>query len=282
MLTRFFKPAAPWLAAFAWIVAGALLAAPAHAGGKAAATVQLEEMTSPELRDRIAAGATIALIPIGGTEQNGPHMVLGKHNVRARQLSAQIARQLGNAVVAPVISYVPEGSIRPPAAHMRFAGTLSIADAAFDAMLEGAVRSLAQHGFRTIVLLGDHGGYQKNLERVAARLNRESASMGGAQVLALHAYYEVTQTAFVADLKSRGFSEAEIGTHAGLGDTALTLAVDPALVRPDVLSASRKWTPADGVHGDPHRATAELGQLGVQRIVEISVQAIRAFAKIHP
>lgn len=275
--------------ALQWFGAVTLLAACSAVGSSAwaraaeasAATVQLEEMTSPELRDRVAAGATVALIPIGGTEQNGPHMVLGKHNVRAKLLAIQIARKLGHAVVAPVIAYVPEGSIRPPAAHMRFAGTLSIPDAAFDAMLEGAARSLIQHGFRTIVFLGDHGGYQKNLDRVATRLNRPDAGLGEARVLALKAYYEAAQSGFVSDLKARGFGEAEIGTHAGLADTALTLAVDPSLVRQDVLSASRKWTQSDGVYGDPHRATADLGQAGVQRIVESSVQAIRTLAKIQ-
>ena len=47
-----------------------------------AATVQLEELTWTELRERVAAGATTVLLPIGGTEQNGPHMTLGKHNMR--------------------------------------------------------------------------------------------------------------------------------------------------------------------------------------------------------
>lgn len=245
------------------------------------ATVFLEEMTSPELRDKIAAGATIALIPIGGTEQNGPHMVLGKHNVRAKVLAGQIARKLGNAVVAPVMAYVPEGSIQPPAAHMRFAGTISIPDNAFDAVLEGTVRSLAQHGFQTVVLLGDHGGYQKNEERVAAKLNQSKASLPRTRVLALVDYYRVVQDDYVAELKAKGFSAAEIGTHAGLADTALTLAVDPGLVRQEMLSSSRKWTQSDGVYGDPHRATADLGQLGTQRIVESSVKAIRTFVQSH-
>lgn len=245
------------------------------------ATVFLEEMTSPELRDKIGAGATIALIPIGGTEQNGPHMVLGKHNVRAKVLAGQIARKLGNAVVAPVMAYVPEGSIQPPAAHMRFAGTISIPDNAFDAVLEGTVRSLAQHGFQTVVLLGDHGAYQKNEERVAAKLNQSKASLPRTRVLALVDYYRVVQDDYVTDLKAKGFSAAEIGTHAGLADTALTLAVDPGLVRQEMLSSSRKWTQSDGVYGDPHRATADLGQLGTQRIVESSVKAIRTFVQSH-
>src|SRR3954447_10631608 len=106
------------------MLAAALPAAKAHAATPA--LVDIEEMTSPELKARITAGASTVLVPIGGTEQNGPHIVLGKHNVRAHLLAGEIARRLGNAVVAPVIAYVPEGAITPPAAHMRFTGTLSI------------------------------------------------------------------------------------------------------------------------------------------------------------
>lgn len=277
VVSRFHIAKVSW--AGAWLLASTLIALPSFAAQPA--TVFLEEMTSPELRDKIAAGSTIALVPIGGTEQNGPHMVLGKHNVRAKVLAGQIARKLGNAVVAPVMAYVPEGAVEPPAAHMRFSGTISIPDAAFESVLEGTVRSLARHGFQTVVLLGDHGGYQKNEERVAAKLNQSKAALPRTRVLALVDYYRVVQDEYVADLKAKGFSAAEIGTHAGLADTALTLAVEPGLVRQDMLSSSRKWTQSDGVYGDPHRATADLGQLGTQRIVESSVKAIRAFAQAH-
>ena len=236
----------------------------------------IEDMTWPEVRDRIAAGATTILVPIGGTEQNGPHMVLGKHNVRARVLAGRIASRLGNALVAPVIAYVPEGAIHPPAAHMRFAGTISIPEATFESVLESAARSFKQHGFRHVVFLGDHGGYQKSEERVAARLNREWASDPACRVHGLTEYYRVTQTAFVDDLKKRGFSMTEIGSHAGLADTSLALAVDPALVRSGALAHVPKPTERDGVYGDPSRASVDLGQLGVERIVQASVDAIRA------
>src|SRR6478735_890611 len=95
----------------------------------------VDELTWTELRDAINTGWTTVIVPVGGTEQSGPHMVLGKHNVRARALAARIAASLGNALVAPVIAYVPEGAIDPPAGHMRFAGTISIPDAAFEATL---------------------------------------------------------------------------------------------------------------------------------------------------
>ena len=246
-----------------------------YAAPLATPATYLEDMTWPEVRDRIAAGTTTILVPIGGTEQNGPHMVLGKHNVRAHVLAGQIAFRLGNALVAPVIAYVPEGAIHPPAAHMRFAGTISIPEATFESVLESAARSFKQHGFHDVVFLGDHGGYQKNEERVATRLNREWAADPACRVHALSEYYRVTQTAYVDDLKKRGFSVAEIGTHAGLADTSLALAIDPALVRPGALARVPKPGERDGVYGDPSRASADLGQPGVERIVQASVDAIR-------
>jgi len=247
----------------------------AAAANAAPSAVQIDDLTWTELKARIAAGTTTVLVPIGGTEQNGPHMVLGKHNVRARVLAEDIARRLGNAVVAPVVSYVPEGSITPPVAHMRFTGTISIPDATFESLLEATARSFKQHGFRDVVFLGDHGGYQKSEERVAARLNREWKNDPACRVHALLDYYRVTQTAYVAALRQKGFSSAEIGTHAGLADTALALAIDKSLVRADALAPDVKLGEREGVYGDPHRATAELGQLGVHQIVDTSVAAIQ-------
>ena len=244
-----------------------------------ATSPHIEDMTWTELRDRVKTGATTVLVPIGGTEQSGPHIVLGKHNVRVRVLAQRIASKLGNAVVAPVMAYVPEGSITPPAAHMRFTGTISIPDATFESMLDATARSFCQHGFRDVFFLGDHGGYQKNMERVALRLNREWAAQPACRVHALLDYYRVTQTDFVAGLKARGFSLDEIGTHAGLADTALALAVDPALVRREALARSPKSGAKDGVYGDPTRATAELGQAGIDDIVETSVTQIRTLTR---
>ena len=90
------------------LVLSLLLASPA---GAVEPTVFLEEMTWTEVRDAVAAGRTTVIVPVGGTEQSGPHMALGKHNVRARILAGRIATQLGNALVAPVVAYVPEGDV---------------------------------------------------------------------------------------------------------------------------------------------------------------------------
>ena len=87
----------------------------------------LEDMTWVEVRDAVVAGTRTVIIPTGGTEQNGPHMVLGKHNYLVRYKAGEIAKQLGGTLVAPVMAYVPEGTIDPPSGHMRFAGTITTA-----------------------------------------------------------------------------------------------------------------------------------------------------------
>ena len=260
----------------ALLIAAASLSA---AQAQAPQSVFIEELTWTELRDQLQAGSTTIIVPIGGTEQNGPAMVLGKHNVRVKALSARIAAGVGRTLVAPVIAYVPEGNIHPPTAHMRFPGTITISDAAFEATLESAARSFREHGFRDIVLLGDHGGYQKNMVRVADKLNREWAAMP-ARVHAVTEYYRVVDADYPAALRRAGFRDAEIGIHAGLADTALALAVDPKLVRAERLK-SAGLGPAQGVHGDPARASAEAGQLGVELIVSHTVAAIRQAIARH-
>ena len=240
--------------------------------------VALEELTWTELRDEIRGGKTTILVPIGGTEQNGPHMALGKHNVRARVLADRIAARLGNAIVAPVIAYVPEGAVNPPTQHMRFPGTITIPVDAFEKTLESAARSFRRHGFRDIVFLGDHGGYLGSLRRVADRLNAEWKA-APVRVHAMEEYYRAADRTFAKALAERGYTTAEIGTHAGLPDTALTLDVDPRLVRSDKLSSPGNRADT-GVAGDPARATAELGRIGTSLIVEDTVAAIaRAVAR---
>ena len=226
-----------------------------------------------EVRDALHGGATTVIIPAGGTEQNGPHMALGKHNARVRVLAGLIAAKLGDALVAPVVSYVPEGSISPPSGHMRFPGTISIPDDVFKGIIRAAGRSLKQAGFTHIVLIGDLGDYQTMLKEVATQLNREWAATP-VRAHFIGEYYRTAQAPYRAALRAKGLTDAQIGTHAGVADTSLLMAVDPALVRTDRLGAAPKA--GDGTVGDPRASTAELGRLGVDLIVTRTVAAIRA------
>ena len=256
------------------LLCGLLLFTAQVSFAQAPRTVLLENLTWTEIRDQVQAGKTTIIIPIGGTEQSGPDIAVGKHNARAAFLSQKIAERLGNALVAPVVAYVPEGGYAPPSSHMRFPGTITIPDAVFEQMLESAAQSFAVHGFRNIVFLGDHGGYQKDLERVAAKLNKAWA--GKVQAIVPPEYYTSSSDGYAKQLRQRGFRDDEIGTHAGLADTSLQLAVAPQMVRLDPLRHGPKLGQADGVYGgDPRRASADLGQLGVDAIVLNTVDALK-------
>lgn len=244
------------------------------AAGALASTVMLEAMTWTEVRAALDAGRTTILVPIGGTEQNGAHMALGKHNRRVQLLAEKIAQSLGNALVAPVVAYVPEGAIDPPTGHMRYAGTISVPSDAFIRVLAAAAQSFRRHGFRDIVFLGDSGDYQVDLKSAADSLNRDWRAQP-VRAHALPEFYLAGATAFPELLRKRGFPDDEIGTHAGLADTSLMLALDPGLVRSDRLAPASSAGRPDGSRGDSRRASAELGQLGVELIVAQSVRAIR-------
>ncbi|SFD62575.1 creatininase family protein [Paracidovorax konjaci] len=257
-----------------WVISAVVIAAMTSEVHAAPNQVYLDEMTWTEARDAVQSGATTVIVPVGGTEQSGPHMALGKHNVRVHVLAGQIAQKLGNTLVAPVVAYVPEGIIGSHSGHMRFTGTISIPPDAFTAMLSGAARSLKQHGFLDIVFIGDHGGYQSLLQQTADRLNREWIGLKS-RAYYVADYYRAADNGFAQALRAKGYTSSQIGTHAGLADTSLTLAVDPNLVRMDKLSGASTPESVTGISGDPKASSAVIGKIGTELIIESTVRAIR-------
>ena len=232
----------------------------------------MEQLTWDELRDAIAAGKTTIIVPTGGTEQNGPHMALGKHNARVTANANTIARRLGNALVAPTMAYVPEGSIEPPlTGHMRFPGTISLPDPVYRQVLEYAARSLKLHGFKNIVFLGDSGGNQPGQTAVAATLNAEWAG-SDVRVHTFFNYYRGDTEGDAALMMQRGIRKEEIGDHADVRDTSLLLATAPALVRMNKLQAGDG---KNGVVGDPRHASAEIGRVLIEKTVTRTVKEIQ-------
>lgn len=242
-------------------------AAAAHAVSKAGDVVELEQMTWIEVRDALARGADTIIIPTGGTEQNGPHMVLGKHNFIVREAARRLAVELGNALVAPVIGYVPEGPVDARQGHMAYPGTISLTPATFEALLADAAASFKTHGFKTIVLLGDSGGNQQSQKNVAAKLNAEWAADG---VHVIHAGDYYAANAGDEYLKARGLSERQIGTHAGIRDTSELMAVLPFGVRME-----RAGADTDGATGDATLATRDFGEDLLARKVSAAAAQIR-------
>ena len=238
--------------------------------------VELEQLTWPELAERIRSGSATVLVPIGGTEQNGPAMTFAKHNEIVRYASAEIARRLGAALVAPVLPFAPEGTFAPRAGNQQWPGTIGLREETLSAVLEDEVTSLALAGFRTIVFLGDHGGSQHAQAEVAQRLGGMLATRG-VRVLNLDRYYEPASLA--ERLKAVGVDPANGGDHAGLVDTAELMSVKPELIRRDRLDP-KHWNdfataPGPGGSGRPDLATAELGRALLEQRIAAGLAQLR-------
>jgi creatinine amidohydrolase/Fe(II)-dependent formamide hydrolase-like protein len=237
-------------------------------------TVRIEDLTWPEIKARMEQGATAIIVPTGGTEQNGPHMVIGKHNDIVKYTSAEIARRLGKTLVAPVLAYVPEGSWDPPQGHMRFPGSISVPDPIYEKVLESTVMSFAVEGFKTILFIGDSGPNQHPQETVAKKMDAELKAKG-IHVYQIGDYY--AHNGQEEWLKSQGFSDADIGVHAALADTAQLMAIRPDGVRMELLatSAGNADGSKNGVIGDPAKATAVIGRKLLELKIEAAVREIR-------
>jgi creatinine amidohydrolase len=248
----------------------ALHPAPALASGS---SVYLEDLTWMEIRDRIQTSSQIAIIPIGGTEQNGPQMVTGSHNMIVRYTAGAIARKLGNAMVAPVIAYAPVGRIEPPEGNMLFAGTLSVSEQTFAALLEDAASSLKAHGFRLICFIGDSSGSQYAQQQVADRLSSRWREEG-VRVLQVSDYY--AHNGQIKWTGTLGIKSQNPGVHAGMIETSELMAVDPLAVRQGLRGVrSERDYRATGAMGDSTLASAAYGKRFLGLKVNAAVKQIQ-------
>ncbi|MEO6223115.1 MAG: creatininase family protein [Vicinamibacterales bacterium] len=233
-------------------------------------TVFIDELTWEETRDAINAGTTSVIIPTGGTEKNGYHMVLGKHNYVVTHAANLMARRLGKTLVAPTIQYVPEGN-----PDRQNPGAISLPSPAYDQLLDAAARSLKVHGFTNILFIGDSGGNQAGMTAVGTALSEEWKAEN-VKVHSLTDYYGIGREHYRAWLLAQfGYSDDVIGSHAGISDTSQLLHVRPAGVRKTLV---KPWGgPTDsGVSGDPAKSTAEIGRMGIEFKINAAIAQFRA------
>ena len=139
----------------------------------AADNVWIEELTVLEIRDLLRDGTTTALILTGGIEENGPYLTTGKHNHVMRVMGESIARRLGNALAAPIVTIEPgnpENASSP--------GSIRLSQETFQAVLRDMATSLKAQGFTDIFLLGDNGGSRRSLAAVAEELTEAWRGQG--------------------------------------------------------------------------------------------------------
>ena len=235
-------------------------------------SVWIEELTWMEVRDAIAAGKTTAIISTGGIEQNGPYVATGKHNYILQSACEWIARDLGNALCAPILKLVPEGNIEEPSGHMRYPGTISLREETFQAVLDDIASSLKAHGFKHIIFIGDSGGNQRGMRAVAERLNERWTDA--------HAHYIPE---FYDNNGVVAFMENELGIVEGESDgfhdfywiTALQMVTDPATVRYDQRVA-KGLASINGVSIMPKEKTIGVGRSLMRWRADQTVKAIKA------
>ena len=233
-------------------------------------SVHLEKLTWTEVAEALGDGYDTVLIPTAGVEQNGPYVVLGKHKLVIERASHDIARTLGNTLVAPVVNFVPEGQIEPVTeGHMQFAGTISVSDDVFEGILRDTARSLKAHGFKKIFFLGDSGGNQDGQARIAREL-AEAWKEEGVTVAHLDQYYSGNKQ--FSYLQAEGYGDDEIGYHAGIRDTSEVLFVAPGQVRP--IGQHRAASGPSGMSGNRSKANAGIGRQMVQLKVAAALAQI--------
>ena len=248
--------------------------------------VDIELLTWPEIYKAIhEQGKTTVLLFNGGTEQRGPQGVTGAHNFIAQATADQIARKLGNALVAPVLPY----SINR--ANPNLPGTIGISSKTFADINEEVAEQLIANGFKNVVLLGDHGGGQKELKEVAAKLDAESAPKGVRVVYSDGPYTQANQE-FFAWLDKNGYPPSE---HAGIPDTSelLYLEGNQRWIRKELLPTAlgdpprKPGEPRDpdakrvnnGISGDARRSSYALGKRFIDLKVADGVAQIQDLLK---
>jgi creatinine amidohydrolase len=245
--------------------------------------VDFEMMTWPEVKKALESGKTTALVYNGGTEQRGPQNVNGGHTLMGKAIVLAIAEKLGNAIAAPVLPY----SVNNASATLP--GTIGLTGPLFAQINEQVAEQLIVTGFKNVILMGDHGGGQREMGEVAKKLDEKYAPKG------IHVYfcdevYAKAQGDFDKWLSENGYPSS---SHAGIPDTStmLYLGGDKGWVRKEEIPnavgnpvRARGAAPDpnarrvnNGITGDARRSTAELGKKAFDIKVDYAVRQIRGF-----
>ena len=237
-------------------------------------SVWTEELTWMEVRDAIKGGKTTGLILTGGVESNGPHLATGKHNYVLKVMGEAIARKLGTALVAPILTLEPG---RPDGDRVA-PGSVVLSATTYRAVLTDMATSLKGMGFTNVILMGDSGGNQTPMKEVAAALD-ERYKGSGTRFYFIPEYYDYSSVQKL--IKENGIAEQiEIGAsqgsdriHEEYGIDALMALHDPKTIRIDERTKANRAT-INGVSLLPMSKTLEMAKKIVDLRTKITVDAI--------
>jgi len=220
------------------------------------------------------------VLALGATEQHGPHLPLATDSLLGDHLARAIAERL-EAFYAPTVR------IGCSSHHLGFPGTLSIADETFHRLVGDLVRSLAQGGFRRVILLPSHGG---NFAPLAGALEG-LGDIEGIEVVA------VTDLSVLFRIAQLGAEELDVpleqgGIHAGEWETSMLASIHPDLVDSEaaepgylgpleegvgrMFEGGMRAVADNGVFGDPRGASSEHGRRYWDAAVQLALEAIES------
>jgi len=243
-------------------------------------TVWMEDMTWMDVRDAMKAGKTTVIIATGGIEPNGPWIKLGKHNWILTKNCEALARKI-NALCAPIVKFSREMQIEPRVGHMLSAGTISLEESTYAALLTDIARSYKVNGFKQIFFISDSGGNEKGMAAAAAKVNG-----GGVLAAWIPEYYDYASVH--AMLVEKGYAKkGSQGSEALHDDFAIStelLAIDPKSINWEQRQKIGKTT-IDGNQLDKAKAdaiTKEITELRVAKTMEGIKKAIAAGGTVMP
>jgi creatinine amidohydrolase len=248
---------------------------------------RLEDLTWPEIEAQLAAGRRTAILPLGATEQHGPHMPLAVDAWVAEALASRFCARVPEALQAPTVGVGCSDE------HMAFAGTLSISTPTLIGLVGDVIASLVKHGFDHVVVFSAHGGNDTSLA-AAERSLREAAFP--AKLTVVHGIDAIGRL-WQEESARAGAPPGAAGHHAGEFETSIIAALRPDAVRwselrkgisGDVPEPQHLFYPSlrdhapEGVVGDPSQASASRGELYLQAWTTFLVDAYRARAAGEP
>jgi len=243
-------------------------------------TLELEHMTWPEVEAALNAGMTTAVVPCGAVEQHGPHLPLFVDAEHGTRLGGEVARRLGNALVAPTIR------VGCSEHHLAFPGTVSLREETFRAVCQDYCTSLARHGFSYICLLPSHGGNCKPLADMVEALNVSVAP--NCRVAAFTDVLGMVEAWKRVVDHETGMGD-RVGGHADIAESSVMLCLHPSLVRqalaeaghpPDISAAFidrllrdglRNVTP-NGILGDARGMSSRIGARCIEALADLMAE----------
>ncbi len=244
--------------------------------------VLMEEMTWPEIKAAMEAGADTVIIGVGAVEQHGPHLAEGTDAVMGQSYAVELARRLGNALAAPVI----RPGVSPH--HMGFPGTVTLRESTLVAIMEDYVASYVRHGFTRFQFFCSHGGNYDTVAKTVERFRKEYPDRVFLPESRMMEHLGLMNETGRAD----GITPQAVGAHAGDSETSQMLAYHPGMVRMEkaapgfmdgfdekakarLFAGGTKSLSEIGVLGDPTRSTAERGRRYVSAGLDLLEKAAR-------